>query len=322
MIRFLVTNGHDYTLQALKRSPVAALVSYMHYDRLIRSRKLPVGTYIFSDLDRLSPSDLELAAVIFLEMKRLGVRVLNNPARVKPRYALLRALHDAGINHFNAYRMEEVGPGMRFPVFLRNTQGHGKPLSDLMHSLEETQSAIEKAVDSGIPGENLMVVEFAAEPVYPPNFYRKLSAFRVGDKFVAHNHVLQSHWLVKYGEIGLSWDALFQEELDMVRTNPHTEVLRRAFEIAGIEYGRADYGLVGGHIQIYEINTNPTLGSPSPHPNAIRVESMNLAWKNLLGALRELDSSGNGTIRIRNDRLRPYQTRTLQNILTRTRVTR
>ncbi len=30
----------------------------------------------------------------------------------------------------------------------------------------------------------------------------------------------------------------------------------RAFDLANIEYGRADYGMVDGAVQIYEINTN------------------------------------------------------------------
>ncbi|HEU0049167.1 MAG TPA: hypothetical protein VFQ43_16365, partial [Nitrososphaera sp.] len=65
----------------------------MTYDQLLRSRWLRQATYVFADIDRLSFWDLELAAHAYLEMERLGLRVLNNPAKVKTRYALLCALH-------------------------------------------------------------------------------------------------------------------------------------------------------------------------------------------------------------------------------------
>jgi hypothetical protein len=34
------------------------------------------------------------------------------------------------------------------------------------------------------------------------------------------------------------------------------------FELAGIEYGRIDYGIKDGRIQVREINKNPTLVNP------------------------------------------------------------
>ena len=53
-----------------------------------------------------------------------------------------------------------------------------------------------------------------------------------------------------------------KEELEYIEANPHAEVLRRAFDLARIEYGRADYGVVDGRVEIWEINTNPYVIRP------------------------------------------------------------
>ena len=55
------------------------------------------------------------------------------------------------------------------------------------------------------------------------------------------------------------------------------DVLLRAFEVAGIDYGRADFSIVDGVPQIYEINTNPKHGSRAvlvneTHPDRLRTQ--------------------------------------------------
>ncbi len=167
MIRFLLTRGHDYTLTPVRKSRRAPPVSLMHYDSLIRARWLRRATYIFTDLDRLSYWDLEHAAHLYLQIQAAGLPVWNNPARVKGRYPLLRALHAAGLNDFNAYRADDLGSVRRFPVFLRKMQGHRAPLSDLLPTREDLAKAVESAVQAGCPVENLIIIEFAAEPVRP-----------------------------------------------------------------------------------------------------------------------------------------------------------
>src|SRR5437763_3581376 len=98
MIHFLTTRGHGYTHECLRKTHQAPSTGLMNYDQLLRSRWLRRATYIFADIDRLSFSDLELVSYMYLEMQRLGLRVLNHPAKEKTRYALLRAVHSAGIN--------------------------------------------------------------------------------------------------------------------------------------------------------------------------------------------------------------------------------
>ena len=55
-------------------------------------------------------------------------------------------------------------------------------------------------------------------------------------------------------------------EQNFVKENWSADVLRRVFEIAGIEYGRADWGIVGGKLQVYEINTNPQISADAGSP--------------------------------------------------------
>jgi len=59
---------------------------------------------------------------------------------------------------------------------------------------------------------------------------------------------------------------LYDEELRIVRENPYGSAVAAAFELAGIEYGRADFGLVDSKVQLYEINSNPHDFHGVPNP--------------------------------------------------------
>lgn len=293
MIRFAMTRGHEHTLDPVRRDPTAPRIEIARYDRLIRSRSLPRVPHVFTDLDRLDPWTLELAGVIHRGLARAGVPVLNDPARVKTRFALLRALHEAGLNDFNAYRPEEGIWPERYPVFLRRDAGHGAPLSDLLQDRDALEAAIEAALANGTPESSLVIVEYCAEPV-APDLYRKLAAQRVGDRVFQQISVYHFRWLVKYGKRNFATEAFYRRDLEEARTNPHAEALWPAFEIAGIEWGRADFGIVGGRIQVYEINTNPQLFGAGDHPSPFRVETIRIARNALSEALHKLDAEGRG----------------------------
>jgi hypothetical protein len=316
MIRFLISRGHGYTFKSVLKSPAAPPAKLMNYDQLLRSRWLGHGTYVFADIDRLSFWDLELAAQAYAEMKSAGLRVLNNPARVKTRYALLRALHAGDLNNFNIHRADEIGAAVRFPVFLRKNQSHEAPLSDLLQNADELSQAIETAVTGGTPAEHLVVIEFAAEPIRP-GMYRKLSAFRIGDTIIPHISVHDTVWLVKYGQHGIASDELYRDELNLLQTNPFADHLRRAFDIAGIEYGRADFGMYKGRIQIYEINTNPAVAWPTPHPSPVREQSLHLSWEAYLQGLRNIDNPSGRAVKLGNGKLQRH--RLWSNLFVRTR---
>ena len=316
MIRFLLTRGHDYTLKKVKKSPLAPSIGLMNYDRLFRSRWIKHATQVFADLDRLGYWDLELAAELYLQMKNAGLPVLNNPARFKNRHTLLRALHTAGLNDFDAYRACEINSIKRFPVFLRKIQGHREPLSSLLETREEAEKAIDAAISAGTPEENLVLIECAAEPVRP-GLYRKLAAFRIGNAIVPHISVHDTVWLVKYGRTFDSIEDLYKEEHAMLEQNPFAGHLMKVFDVAGIEYGRADFGFFKGRIQVFEINTNPDVAPAQPHPSATRMASMNLAWEKYMQALRAIDSNGGRLVRLADGHLQ--RGRPWKNLLARTR---
>ena len=316
MIQVFLNRGHDYTLKKVKKSPLAPTLITMSYDSLFRSHRIRQATQIFADLDRLSYWDLELAADLYLQMKSAGLTVLNNPARFKNRYALLRALYAAGLNNFDAYRLHEIQAIKRFPVFLRKIQGHREPLSGLLETRADTERAVESAVGSGTPEENLAVIECGAEPVRP-GLYRKLSAFRIGNAIVPHLSVHDTGWLVKYGQTFDAIESLYQEEHVMLEENPFAEHLRKVFDIAGIEYGRADFGFYQGRLQVFEINTNPYMERADPHPSATRVASMRLAWQKYMQALRDIDSQSGRTVRLVSGKLQRH--RAWKNLLVRSR---
>jgi hypothetical protein len=288
VIRFAVTRGHERTFARARAVARAPRLEAVHYDRLFAARRLPRAHYVFTDHDRLSSWDLELAAVLHRSLAAAGVPVSNDPARVKTRFPLLRALHEAGINDFNAYRADEGVKPARYPVFLRRASGHGQPLSELLEDWDALARARDAALEQGVPESSLLVVEYAAEPVQP-GVFRKLAIARVGGKLLPQACVHDDRWLVKYGRLGAATPELYADEARILRENPYAEPVARAFEIAGIDYGRADFGLVRGRVQIYEINTNPTLRSGLPHPDPQRTRNLSQIWDSLLAALHGLD---------------------------------
>jgi hypothetical protein len=102
--------------------------------------------------------------------------------------------------------------------------------------------------------------------------------------------VHDTHWLVKDGTTGCAPPELYADELRIARDNPFQERIATAFDLAGIDYGRADFGLVGGRVQLYEINRNPTLEFWFEHPSADRHETLRVVKANLLAALQAIDT--------------------------------
>jgi hypothetical protein len=308
VIRLVMTRGHERTHGAVVRDPRAPRIELLHYDRLFASRRLARAATIFTDLDRLAPWDLELAALVKRRLAEAGLPVLNDPARARTRFALLRALHAAGINDFNAYRLDEGLRPVRYPVFLRRAAGHGSPSSELLPDWDAVRRAIDAALEEGVPESGLLLIEYAAEPVQP-GIFRKLAVSRIGPRLVPQACVHDDRWLVKYGRLGVATPELYAEEDRLLRENPFGETLERAFEIAGIEYGRADFGLVGGRVQVYEINTNPTLKPGQPHPDPQRSRNLRLVWERHLEALRTLDPGplAGAPVALDHPRLRPHQ---------------
>jgi len=289
MIVFIHTEEHAYTHHCLVGADPDLKFDFLHYSALAHLRSLPRATYIFTDLDRLPTQTLRLAATLYRQLRDRGIKVLNDPAKVLSRSGLLRALFLKGINRFDAYRVEEGRTPKRWPVFLRTDGEHVGPIATLYERAEDLEQGIANAVSEGLPKSRLLIVEYMAEPVRP-GLFRKLSGFRIASTSVPYTCVHDTSWIAKQGQLGITPPELYQQELDIVRSDPYGPKLAEGFDLAGLDYGRADFGLVDGQIQIYEINSNPVLHLEANHPSLVRLESYRVFKRNYLAALRKIDS--------------------------------
>jgi hypothetical protein len=292
MIVLLTTEAHDYTNTAV-RGLAPCDIRPMGYHRAFRARRLPRATWVFGDLDRLGFWELELAARLHRVLAAAGLRVLNDPARLRQRFDLLRALHVQGLNAFDVWRVVEGARPPRYPVFLRTECAHRGVLSDLLHDAQQVAATVAATIARGVPARELLLVEYCAQPVRE-GLFRKWAMFRVGDRMVPALAVFESHWMAKGGELGIAGDALYEDERLAMLEDRHAPALRAAFDVAHTEYGRADFGLVDGRPQVYEINTNPTLGRVRAHPFPARLESDRLSFTKLVDAFAAIDTPRGG----------------------------
>jgi D-alanine-D-alanine ligase-like ATP-grasp enzyme len=143
------------------------------------------------------------------------------------------------------------------------------------------------ALDAGVSPEQLIVVEFSAEPL-ACGIWRKLSVYRVGDRLFADSCVHERSWMAKIGPEGIAPDDVYADELRLMRENPYGQAMLRVFELAGVEYGRVDFGLVSGRPSVYEINTNPQVEFLPDTPSPYRNETRRLFRDHYLSALAAL----------------------------------
>ncbi len=292
MIVFIVTAAHRYTIDALDADFGAPLPDCraLSYEALFAPSNLPGGTYVFGDVERLSYREIALAAQVYRQMAtKTGFRVVNDLARARTRYGLLRALHEAGINDFDAYRADGFPRPTRFPVFVRIEASHEPALTGLLADQAALDAALVALEAAGHALGRLVVIEYCAEPV-APGLFRRYGAYRIGNRIHLDHVVTEDNWNVKWGRQGLVGEETYREDDKAVRDNMLAETLGTTFDIAGIAYGRADFGLVGGRPQIYEINTNPTVGRLADHPSPTRMATMRFAHERFAEYLRAIDT--------------------------------
>ena len=262
MIYYLVTTKHQYTMRAFIDGVGKALaprVRIVTYRDFMRSRRLPFGTYIFSDVDRLSGSQSSELVPYWNAIREAGAPVFNHPTQSMRRYDLLRKLNEEGINRFDAYMMTEHRKPKQFPVFVRAAYDHLGAISDLLPDQAALDAELARLRDAAIwPGDKL-IVEFLPY-ADSDGVYRKYAAFRIGKGFVPRQMFAGRNWVVKIHE--LNTPDLAAEEAAFLDADPHRDELIRIFEIANIDYGRIDYTIVDGQVQVFEINCNPTIIGP------------------------------------------------------------
>lgn len=309
MIIFLTANGHDFPVHTLVNRKLGAPLPEIRassYDEMFKATTAPGATYIFTGIDQLYDWELKVAAELYRALAAEGLRVLNDPARVMSRYELLHTLHAEGINPFDVYRADGRPRPRRFPVFLRREFDHKGPLTDLIEDETGLAHALAALQAKGEPLRGVLVVEFAGEPV-AAGVWRKMGTFRIGDAYHVQNAVLDDHWVAKQGTPGLADEAMYREEAEAVTANAVPEPVRRAFELSGIEWGRADHTSVGGREVIYEINTNPWVYRVRPQQSSTRDAMLKLARERMASLLFGIDGGDGAPVTLRRGpRLEAY----------------
>ena len=264
MIYYLVNARHAYTIAEYLKHWAPALaerVQFVPYAALPTNRDLPVGAYVFSDLERMDDVQRALAGNLADQLAATtpASRIINHPARALGRVALIAARHAAGTNAFTCYPGATRGEPWRYPVFVRRAREHSGSRSELLRDRAAIDRALSVELLSGTPFDDLIVVEFM-ETADAKGIYRKFSAFRVGDRILPRHVLFSRRWMLR--DADLLEPEQRAEVFAYCQDNPHERELIGIFDAAGIQYGRIDYALNDGAIQVWEINTNPQIVKP------------------------------------------------------------
>jgi len=257
MLHFLVTSDHSYTMRDYFLHWGAALASQVRilgYETMPWTREPLPGAWIFTDLERLRPAEFESACSFAQRLSADPARwkVLNEPRKVLLRHALMRDLHAAGINDFRAFRLSDLPDDLRYPLFLRGENDHDGAATDLLHDAGQLRSAQGRLRNP----EGMLAVEYLPYE-REDGLFIKYSMMRIGEDLVPRHKFFSRHWVLK--DPNLLDEPLMQEEDQYVNHPPHSQAIQDVFQRSGIDYGRIDYTVVNGRIQVFEINTNPVV---------------------------------------------------------------
>ena len=302
MIVYVCRRRHRYTVDRflpLLPPDRQGLLGVMTYEAMFASLRLPPAHLIFTDFDRLSQYELEIAATAAEEMRQKypEARILNHPARFLQRHELLETLWHLGLNPFRSARLELPLPDLTFPVFLRREGEARGPETGLIPDRATLDLAIDDLRAGGVPLRGRLAVEFCSR-ADSGGLFRKYGAFRVGDRILPQHLQISENWVVKSNSKRLT-EAHVAEEMDYIQTNPHNDALLRIMDLAGADFGRIDYSVVDGRIVVYEINSNPTF--PGIDKDDPRQHRRQIARDRLVEAFARVDTPilDRGYIRLR-----------------------
>lgn len=292
MITFVMSEDHQYTIRAaLENGAIDRSVIILSYADFLGFPRLPVADYVFVDLERLTPAEIDASAGRLGALRRAapGLRALNAPRPALERLAVMTALHAGGINDFRVIPADRPPGDLRYPVFLRRLDDHEGPITDLLPDAAALEAAL-TAVGGNRADIALTEYVDARDAL---GRHQKFSYFRIGARFFPSARDLSAAWVCK----GLVEDAATirepEAEIAFLAGDAHEALIRPAFEMAGVEYGRADYVVIDGRAQVFEINTNPYLDPPDFLPRDLRAYSEQLMtrWEEALAAFSAPDTA-------------------------------
>jgi hypothetical protein len=161
-----------------------------------------------------------------------------------------------------------------------------RTLGPLLPTRVALEAELAERTAAGRSRDDTLIVEFC-DTADHQGVYRKYSAFVVGARIIPAHIAFSKDWVTK--AIDLRDEPLLEEERRFVRENPHEGRLRAIFALAGINFGRIDYALLDGDIQVWEINTDPWLIAWVPH-DVGRTPATEESARLLNAAFVEIDS--------------------------------
>jgi hypothetical protein len=257
-------NSHTFTSFLPLRWPKpdgarARVVYYENHDKL----QVRPGLHVFADIELLEGGEREAAQALHSALKARPQTcvVWNEPLRSARRFEVLSRLEAEGRNRFRARRVvgDTVPEDLRYPIFLRDEHEHLGPLTPVLHTAQEAQKALTKLrAEARPPPAPLLAVEYL-DYADSEGVFRKYSAFRLGRALVPRHQFFNHDWVVKQSSPEQHRAEWLAEEQDYLKTNPHRAQLEALFDTFAIAYGRIDYTIVAGQVQVFEINTNPMI---------------------------------------------------------------
>lgn len=289
MLYYVAREQHRYTIDRLLRTireagghPPAHL-RVATYEGLLAVKRAPIGSYVFTDLDRLTSYEIEAATQIAHAVRHADARAIisNWPHRVLGRYALLRRLHEAGMNDYNVWRLDEERMPTGYPVFIRREQDALGPETPLLRDESEYRAAVAHLAERGRALMGRIAVQFCRS-ADESGTYRKYGALYFRGEIVPQHLFLSRDWMVKRSTLELTPDMMAEEER-YVFENPHAEQIRAIFALAETDFGRIDYTVVDGRVQTFEINTNPNFPRMRLDPDGRLRRRLHVIEQTLLG---------------------------------------
>ena len=218
------------------------------------------GIYPFTSLDGMTKEQLVAAKWLWSRLSERpdAFAPLNKPGKVIGRFELLRRLHQVGANEFNVHRVLGLPRDVRLPAFVRYENLHRGNLTALLDTRSQLDDAIARLLAKGERAEDLIVTEFL-DYKDDDGVYRKYGAHIVGERLVPKHLMAGRHWMLKMKTTERR--CVGGDELRFVTESPHRALLEPVFAMSGHTWGRIDYSIYKGRLQVWEINDNPEMGT-------------------------------------------------------------
>lgn len=277
-----------YYLASMWGQPRHSRLLSLSYEKVLTRRDLPRGGWIFSDIELLSPAQRADAIELknWLQSSQTAIWILNDPALTLRRTELHHALARENINAFDSFALPLKSEGEpRYPLILRHADSHGGTVIWVKNRAQLDEKCAELCA-RGADLTQWIATEFC-DCSDSDGVFHKASAFCIAGRIVPRHLFFSRHWMVKYADL---LDPVYRaRENEFLATNPQRAALERIFKLAQVDFGRIDYSVLDGQIQVWEINTNPMVLRPGYAFTGSRAATHRGFARDLERVWRELD---------------------------------